>query len=70
MAPNVAGSNPVSHPKFPHCLAVISLLRGILPKNCRLHNRRIRSELFAEGLDAEPGVFDGAVFFGFFVDRA
>jgi len=26
--------------------------------------------LFAEGLDAEPGVFDGAVFFGFFVDRA
>jgi hypothetical protein len=39
-------------------------------KNCRLRNRRVRSELFAEGLDAEPSVFDGAVFFGFFVDRA
>jgi hypothetical protein len=70
VAPNVAGSNPVSHPKFSQRLTVISIIRGILPKNCRLHNRRVWSELFAEGLDSEPGVFDGAVFFGFFVDRA
>jgi hypothetical protein len=70
VAPNVAGSIPVSHPKFPQYLPVTSIPRRILPKNCRLHNRRVGSELFAEGLDAEPGIFDGAVFFGFFVDWA
>jgi hypothetical protein len=64
------GFNPRLPPQFPNTILINNLSLNSRIQSLLGMGGRGRLELFTEGLDAQPGVFDGAVFFRFFVDRA